>query len=158
PRGIGGNLFVYIHPDTHDNDSRVVQTGWWPADRGDNQGLLDQFSRWAYEDPRNNVYRTPIHVTYYEPDLVIGNLQVPAAATSGQTVNVTYTVTNQGTRDTREKAWTDRVFLSRDPSLDQHDLFLAEFRRTDLLRINQSYTATVPVRLPDGINGPFYVL
>src|SRR5262249_52152110 len=32
------------------------------------------------------------------------------------------------------------------------------FKRTAALPVNASYTATVPVRLPDGIDGPFYVL
>ena len=164
PRGIGGNLYVYVHPNANDENlnekMRVVQTGWWPADRGENDKLLDRFGRWAFEDPRNNIYRAPINVTYYEPDLAISNLQVPSPATSGQTINVAYTVTNQGTRATRELSWTDRVFLSKDPSLDRNDLYLGEFRRNALtpLGIGQTYTATVPVRLPDGIDGPFYIL
>src|SRR5262249_27079822 len=141
PKGIGGNLFVYVHPDTHDDYDgyKTVQTGWWPAEHGANEDLLDTFSRWAYEDPRNNVYRAPRPVTYYEPDLVISNLQVPATATSGQTVTVTFKVTNLGTRDTREQVWFDRVFLSKDPSLDRNDLFLGEFKRTGVLPINGSY-------------------
>ena len=36
---------------------------------------------------------------------------------SGQTVTVSFSVTNAGTRDTRQSIWTDRVYLSRDPSL-----------------------------------------
>ena len=83
---------------------------------------------------------------------------MPATASSGQTVAVTFTVTNQGTRDTREQTWVDRVFLSQDPSLDRNDLLLGEFRRTASCAIGESYTATVHVRLPDGIDGPFYVL
>ncbi len=160
PKGIGGNLFVYIHPDTHQDYSsyRTVQTGWWPAEVGRNDILLDHFSRWAFEDPTNNVYRAPIHVTYYEPDLVISNLQAPTPDLSGQTIDVTYTVTNEGTRDTREKAWIDRIFLSKDPSLDRFDLFLGEFKRTAALAIGDSYTGTVTVRMPDGIDGPFYLL
>ncbi len=158
PRGIVGDLFVYIHVDTHDRDERTVQTAWWPAEDGRNEILLQDFSRWADEDPGNNVFRAPIHVTYYEPDLVIGNLQIPLSASSGQAVNVGYTVTNVGTRDTRESTWYDRVFLSKDPSLDRNDTLLGEFKRTELLRINESYTSTVPVVLPDGISGTFYVL
>src|SRR5205807_2031972 len=48
PRGIGGNLFVYVHPATHDPRARVVDTSWWPAEHGDNADLLDAFSRAAY--------------------------------------------------------------------------------------------------------------
>jgi hypothetical protein len=84
PKGIGGNLFVYIHPDAHDGNFGVVQTGWWPADHGKNDEQLDHFSRWAYEDPRNNVYREPIHVTYYEPDLVVGAPQISSTPDPGR--------------------------------------------------------------------------
>ena len=89
PKGTGGNLFLYIHPDAHndcsplqDRADRLVAGGA----RATTRYWLDQFSHWAYEDPRNNVYRAPIHVTYCEPDLVISNLQVPSPSTSGQTI------------------------------------------------------------------------
>ena len=40
-------------------------------------------------------------VYYREPDLAVSNLVVPTAAPhAGDTIPVTWTVTNQGTRDT----------------------------------------------------------
>ncbi len=162
PKGIGGDFFVYIHPDAHDDSRseqlRSVQTAWWPAATGDNAKWLEHFGHWAHEDPTNNVFRAEIPIAYNEPDLVITDLQLPPAAQSGDIVDITFTVTNQGTRDTREKAWPDRFFLSRDPSLDRYDTLLLEVSHQGVLAVNESYTETAQIRLPDGIDGPFYVL
>ena len=65
--------------------------------------------------------RGTIDVTYREPDLTITSISLPPGPLlSGQSVTVTYTVSNIGTRETREIAWDDRLYLSSDPSLDQH--------------------------------------
>ncbi len=52
----------------------------------------------AYDDPFNNLLAAPFPVEYFEPDLVVSNLAVPAASTSGETIQVDFTVTNSGTR------------------------------------------------------------
>ncbi len=162
PKGIGGEFFVYIHPDAHDDNYderlRVVQTGWWPAEHGENSGWLDHFSRWAYENTANNVYRAEIQIAYYEPDLVLAVMNAPALGISGQSIPVTITVRNEGTRQTRAATWPDRLFLSRDPSLDRSDLYLGEVPHRSLLPKDGEYTATFDVRLPDGIEGTFYLL
>ncbi len=79
---------------------------------------------WAFEDPFNNRIATPFNITYREPDLKVTNITVPPNVTSGETIPITYTVTNQGTRATRTASWTDRIFLSQDPSLDIYDTVL----------------------------------
>lgn len=49
------------------------------------------------------------------PDLKISNVQVPATAFSGQTISVSWTVTNLGPGNTNtNQSWTDAVFLSFD--------------------------------------------
>jgi len=150
PEGIGGNYFLYIHLDAHNDNSpvlmplfaRSLDTGWWPADSGDNAGWTDHFGRWAFEDPTNNLKRADLPVIYYEADLEISNLIVPAGAESGQTIPISWTVTNNGTRGTRVSAWDDRVFLSMDPSLDKYDLVLGTYHRDGALGIGASYGPT----------------
>jgi large repetitive protein len=159
PEGIGGDFFVYVHLDTHSDFSRVVETAWWPAHVGTNSQRLDEFTRWAYEDPFNNVQAAGFPVAFYEPDLVISGLQLdPQAGTSGQAVQVTFTVTNEGTRETRTNRWFDRVFLSRDASLDRFDTMIGQWQHDGILGIGESYEATVSAKLPDGIGGDFYLL
>ena len=84
-----------------------------------------------------------------------------ATPTSGAQIDVTYAVTNISSdrgRDTRETSWTDRIFLSRDESLDSKDLLLGKATRQGMLDQGDSYQKTVTVRLPDSIEGTFHLL
>ncbi|HNU13651.1 MAG TPA: CARDB domain-containing protein [Chitinophagaceae bacterium] len=49
------------------------------------------------------------------PDLIVSNVQAPAAAFSGQTITINWRVTNNGPGNTAtNQGWTDAVFLSFD--------------------------------------------
>ena len=66
-------------------------------------------------------------MVYREPDLQVTSLVVPTTPPhSGDMFSVSFTVTNIGNRDTREDYWIDRVYLSRDQSLDSSDTELGE--------------------------------
>ena len=97
-------------------------------------------------------------MTYREADLVISNLSSPPDTAAGSVVPVTYTVTNQGTRDTRQAGWTDSLFLSNDATLDPGDYYLGGADRSGVLAIGQTYTRTLDVRIPQGIGGDYYLL
>src|SRR5207253_4183351 len=119
------------------------------------------YSQTVYEGlyGQNNRGSGIIPVTYREPDLRVTDLVVPSTPPhSGQTFPVTWTVTNIGTRDTRESFWIDRLYLSRDPTLDAGDIQLAEDRHVGALAIDKSYTRTLDVTLPEAIQGNFYLL
>ena len=79
-------------------------------------------------------------------------------AQSGGTVSLTYTVSNTGTRATREDRWIDRVFLSRDGSLDSGDYLLGSFDRIGALGAGESYQETLDLALPLGIEGDFTII
>ena len=107
----------------------------------------------------NNVARADIPITYREPDLVVSQLDLPAGdLRSGQTVSLHFTVTNQGTHDTRQDQWVDRLYLSRDPSLDSHDLQVAELLHQGQLAAGASYESTAVVTLPADADGLFYLI
>ena len=88
---------------------RLIRNDGWPADSGSNDYWLSWFERWAFDDPSNNLGQHPISITYREPDLEITDLVIPPNADSGDTIPVTFTVTNTGNRETRESAWKDQV-------------------------------------------------
>lgn len=49
------------------------------------------------------------------PDLIVSNVQLPATATSGQTISLSWRVTNNGPGNTTtNQSWSDAVFLSFD--------------------------------------------
>lgn len=166
PKGLDGDYHVYIHLDAHNDRSplfdpltcRILETAWFPGDNGSNDVLLDDFRRWAYEDPRNNLRSEPVTVEFFEPNLVIEAVDVQSPPLSGEIVQIQYTVSNLGNRATRTSKFTDRFFLSRDASLDSADLFLGEFPRAAALAAGDSYTSDVSFRLPEGVEGDFFIL
>ncbi len=48
--------------------------------------------------------------------------------------------------------------MSKDPSLDRFDTMVGELNRNGFLDIGESYVGSLDIRLPDGIDGDFYVL
>ena len=65
---------------------------------------------------------------------------------------------NKGDRATRVSSWTDRIFISHDASLDNFDHQLATRSHGGFLDPGERYTETVDVRIPDGIEGDFYLM
>jgi hypothetical protein len=91
----------------------------------------------------NNIGSTGISVTYREPDLQVTALTLPVTTPfSGDTISVTWSVANLGTRATHEKAWVDGIFLSHDGSLEPGDIELASVQHLGALDVGQSYTVT----------------
>ena len=166
PPGTSGQYYLYIDLDAHNDlppalytyQARLETTDWWPADTGDNSYWLGEFTEWAFENPDNNRIATPFNIIYSEPDLTVTNITVPTSAESGSTIPVTYTVTNRGTRATRTDNWTDRIFLSQDPSLDTYDTELGQATYGQVLAAGASYTEKVDVHIPDGIQGNFDII
>ncbi|MBS0640889.1 MAG: hypothetical protein JSS43_13510, partial [Proteobacteria bacterium] len=167
PPGIGGTYYVYVFTDVWNaGDPTAVS---FPVPGGDNAGALNVFTRQAFEDPRNNMLRATLPVIYREPDLRVTDIVVPSTRTAGSTLDISFTVTNVGSRATREDSWFDRLYLSIDPSLDDGDyqlglekkpgqLVAAESQHVGILAAGASYVATIKVTLPFEINGAFNLL
>ncbi|MAE65735.1 MAG: hypothetical protein CMJ18_15810, partial [Phycisphaeraceae bacterium] len=150
PKGIGGEFYIYVFTNTSGVDTDAT---------GDNTRSLANFRSRAFEIQGNNEGSAPIAVTFREPDLVVSDLSGPAEApTAGEDIQVGWTVTNVGTRATREGSWIDRVYLSTDASLDDGDQFLGAANRFGVLDIDGSYDRSLTVALPDGIEGDFHLL
>ncbi|MDM9385689.1 CARDB domain-containing protein [Chlorogloeopsis sp. ULAP01] len=158
PAGIDGEYYIHVSTDySYDYNTQKFR-GEIPSS-GDNNSSRQSFEYRVFEDPSNNLGNAIIPVTYKEPDLQITNLVVPQTPpTSGQTISVSWTVTNTGTRDTRQTSWSDRVYLSRDQSLDLNDTLLGQFARRNGLKQGESYTSSGEITLPDGIEGNYYLL
>src|SRR5207253_1013537 len=86
-----------------------------------------QASAWENNQHANNTGSAALAITYREPDLQVSSISVSnPTPSSGQTITVTWTVTNDGTRATRVNTWSDGVFLSRDDALDNTDYALID--------------------------------
>src|SRR5262249_42432817 len=144
-RGIGGTYYIHVRVNTLISGDPVFSVGVF---EGGATG--------------NNLGSAPIPVTYREPDLQVTNLVVPGTPpVAGEQVSVSWAVVNQGTRATREAGWRDRVYLSRDPSVDRGDLLLGTFVRSGGLSTaapNNTYPASLNVPLPLDAQGSYYLL
>jgi RHS repeat-associated protein len=112
------------------------------------------------------------------PDLAVSNVQTPPDAFSGQTMNVSWTVTNQGTGIAigqalrgggaatgpylptlpADSTWTDEVFMSPDATLDSKAVALGTFTHDGALEPAGSYTDSEQLNLPVGVSGSFYFI
>ncbi|TRU88111.1 MAG: hypothetical protein EWV76_09640 [Microcystis novacekii Mn_MB_F_20050700_S1] len=92
------------------------------------------------------------------PNLVISNpTSPPSAAVLGQTVPLSWRVTNTGTVSALA-GWYDRVYLSNDGLLDSNDVNIGEFYRPNSLAPNASYTNNQNIFLPATSIGDRYLL
>ncbi len=93
-------------------------------------------------------------------DLVITDLSAPAAAVSGDTIAIRWTVQNQGTTASRPALWRDFAYLSSDTILDDGDTVLGAFYppSSDRLGAGASYTLSDSVTLYNATPGTRYLL
>ena len=100
----------------------------------------------------NNINPEPITLSVPPlPDLIVSDIDAPIEGLSGQTLQYSWTVTNQGDGDAAG-TWYDRVFLSTDQSLGS-DLYLGDFSFTGTIGAGQSITRTQSYTLPIAMEG-----
>ncbi|NET08656.1 MAG: hypothetical protein F6K16_28965 [Symploca sp. SIO2B6] len=160
PAGIDGEYYVHVSTDySHNrNTSQYRGDDFDGSGTYSNDAALRQLQYSVFEDPSNNWGVGALTVEYREPDLKPTLTLSPFTADSGTEITVEWEVTNAGTRDTRQGSWNDRIYLSTDPSLDIYDVMLASVQRKGILASGESYTQTADIRLPDGIEGDYYLI
>ncbi|MCW9030677.1 MAG: hypothetical protein OQK58_04255 [Gammaproteobacteria bacterium] len=158
PAGSDGDYHIYVITDVGTDPSTASTDIYY----GDNARAANNYATNVFEDNRigNNIGSSNINIEYREPDLKVTTFEISnPAPQSGELVQITYTVTNQGTHATRTSGWKDGIYLSQDPSLDTLDRPLAWISDTPvLLEVGASYTQQVNVRIPDSIEGDFYLV
>lgn len=93
------------------------------------------------------------------PDLIVSNIQTPNNPSSGQTVQISWTIDNQGSGNTGVNInWYDYIYLSPDPLFDNSDIYLTGVSNLTALTSGQGYTNSANVRLPNGIQNTFYII
>ena len=139
PNDIAGDWFVFVLAD---GDKQVYEFN----NEGNNAGYDTQ-------QPGS-----PMHIRATPPDLVIPNpLNAPASGSSGQTLNVGWTVKNQGAFDAAPN-WFDAVYLSPDQTLNtESDTLLTSVFRNSTLGPGLTYDVNVNVTLPSCIGGTYYL-
>ncbi|MEZ4699151.1 MAG: CARDB domain-containing protein [Rhodothermales bacterium] len=123
--------------------------------RTDDAGSLFEFP----DDAVNNVRSVPIEIAPYPPvDLAVTSFTAPATGSTGQPIDIRWTIENLGEGAPRHARWDDVLYLSADQRLDPDaDLEIARTPRSEGLAPGSSYTRSAAVTLPDGVDGTFYL-
>ena len=101
---------------------------------------------------------TPFDVIPYAYAKDIVTSVTPGAnPASGQIVDLSWVVQNQGIGTTDTSEWVDSVYLSQSPT-GAGQVLLGQYDHLGYLTVGQSYTRTAEVTLPNGISGPYYFI
>jgi hypothetical protein len=93
------------------------------------------------------------------PDLVVTEIVAPGSVFSGQSIDVSWTVTNQGVSGTTAPSWSDVAYLSADLVVDPRvDVRLARLPNLSVLGPGESYRQTISFEIPERQFGTFNVL
>jgi hypothetical protein len=123
--------------------------------------VTDAYTSQPETEETNNVKAIQIIVT--APDLVVSSASVAEASVSiGGSVDVSWTVTNQGTGPTQSYwygYWYDSIFLSSDKVYDANDLRIRDWYTQTPLTVGESYNGDALVPIPrDVVTGSQYLL
>ena len=92
------------------------------------------------------------------PNLQVASVTAPTTAFSSQETVIKWVVTNTGNGNTNTPLWYDRVWLSLDQTLDSSDIYLGQAANSSYLNVGESYSNTLNVKLPVGIDSNYYFL
>jgi hypothetical protein len=85
-------------------------------------------------------------------DLVVTSVNLPANAVPGQSINISYTVKNQGAPNaTAYGSWTDAVYLSADDKWDINDALIGNATHSGDVAVDASYNGNLNGIVP-GVN------
>ncbi|MFM6761644.1 MAG: putative Ig domain-containing protein, partial [Microcystis panniformis] len=165
PDGIEGTFYILVFSDSNISNARPVPYQYeydWRSGIDFSYSPYRELARVPeFRDEGNNITAVPLPINLaVPPDLQVTTINIPERVITGQSFNVTYTVSNKGEGDTpiRQSNWTDLIYLSRDPFLDlQSDRYLGYEDHTGGLQAGNSYSITKTFRAPSDLTGPFYV-
>jgi hypothetical protein len=136
PPGISGDYFVFVRTNSTDTVEECSVFGN-NADY-DVSGLFVEFT---------------------EADLIVDVVAAPASGSSGDVIEIDWTVTNVGNFNTNVGSWVDKVYLSEDQAVDPEDDFLlGTFDHFGPLAPGEGYEAVGQVTLPAQTSGAWYVV
>lgn len=116
--------------------------------------ITSSFNRtWRHD----NFVIKPVTILQRFPDLQPSNLSFPSGLTTYKTIDVSWTVTNDGLAAT-PSSWVDRLYISLDNSTSDGTL-LWNANSLNLLGVGESYTRSVTVTIPgDLATGEYYLI
>ena len=98
-----------------------------------------------------DVTRTPYS------DLIVDEVTYNGEASSGQPLEVSWTISNRGIETTDRDTWTDYVYISDDPAGAANLRLIGSSVHGGALAVDGSYTRTTEVTIPRDADGEHYL-
>ncbi|HNO80225.1 MAG TPA: NF038122 family metalloprotease [Phycisphaerae bacterium] len=109
----------------------------------------------VFEGPseiESNISVIPIELSNVAADLTVSNAIAPLQAEAGQSVQISWTVANDGSTETNRTTWFDRVDISR-ADLPEFVFASASVPHLGSLQPAETYDGTANVQIPINISG-----
>ena len=133
PQGISGSYYVFVLTDKY---NYLLE-----SDENNNTGV---------NSSAMTVQLTP------PPDLIVSSIVTPNNVFSGTSMNIMWTVKNDGSGNTTTNSWYDALYMSTDTTLNASAVYLGRKYHSGALYIDSSYTTSQSVNIPDAIYGRYY--
>ena len=131
-----GDYYVFVRTDT---SNEVVE----PGAEGNNIGASDRV--------------TVVNALLPDLDVVDVTLAASSSRVSGEAYTVNWTGTNVGSK-TATGRWTDRIYLSIDPTVSSDDILVGNVEQNRTLNMGEQYTSSFNASWPEGISGNRYLI
>jgi len=121
--------------------------------------VLDELEEYLDEDNNTRISTVsfPIQITPF-PDLLVTAVGGPDEAVAGGSIDVEWTVENEGEASTNVPVWYDRIYLSPEPYLTATAFDLGQFANPAYLPPGEGYTGSASVTIPAGIAGIYHLV
>jgi subtilase family serine protease len=107
----------------------------------------------------NNVYAAPLEIK--TANLKLDEATAPNYATVNQAIPVFWKVFNPGEGDAFSRnnigSWQDKIYLSKDETIDQQDILLSNWQRNNLVK-DSYYVVGKNITIPNNVSGEYYLL
>ena len=184
PDGIHGPFYVIVYADSDATVDYTMQSNIGYGLYGVQIGATDELDLYdlasasirslgrgkvpQYENEADKIVDQFMPITLAPaPDLQVTSVSANANnghVIEGQTLDVTYTVSNRGaSTPPTEASWNDLIYFSRDTNLDlKADRYLSPLDSDVTIHGNglgagASYTVTAQVQVPIDLSGPYYL-
>ncbi len=133
PQGSNGLYYIIVKTDHYNGVKETVES-----------------NNTTYSVSQINITLSP------PPDLLVTDITSPLISFSGESVNITYTVSNLGSGVTTQTIWKDKITLVPAPGNDDGiSAVLATKTHVGALLPDSSYTVSTSVDIPSNIYGDY---
>ncbi len=123
--------------------------------------VSDRYNYLNESNESNNIGILPIEIILTDPpDLQVTSVYATfgSIVTSEQEVEINWTVINNGTGQTLSDYWVDRIFIADTNVFNASSaLPISNHQHNGILDVEESYTASKTITIPQGYDGSYYV-